>query len=306
MRGHRRPAVHPDDDLRHDLGRPLPAGGARLRLRDGGAALGDGAVRLDHRLSAARLRLRSDRPPQAGDRRRRASCCSACLAWILYGRAGRASRRTSSASSPASPPAPRCCRTPSSRKRTRRELSGTATGVVNFLNFTFSALLGPVFGWLLIARQRRRAARWRSSTTRRRSSRCSTASALAIVLTLLPEGNRTGGSRAPVAARREARHDSAQPEPESTNSCCERCRSLEPVPTAVAHPCEETALAGAIEAGAKGLITPILVGPAAKIREVAAAARHRPRHDARSSTRRTATRRRRRRSSWCARARPSC
>ena len=27
------------------------------------------------------------------------------------------------------------------------EFSGTATGVVNFLNFTFSALLGPVFGW---------------------------------------------------------------------------------------------------------------------------------------------------------------
>jgi hypothetical protein len=26
---------------------------------------------------------------------------------------------------------------------------GTATGVVNFLNFTFSALLGPVFGGLL-------------------------------------------------------------------------------------------------------------------------------------------------------------
>jgi MFS family permease len=29
--------------------------------------------------------------------------------------------------------------------------SGTATGVVNFLNFTFSALLGPVFGWILVA-----------------------------------------------------------------------------------------------------------------------------------------------------------
>ena len=28
-------------------------------------------------------------------------------------------------------------------------VSGTATGVVNFLNFTFSALLGPVFGWRL-------------------------------------------------------------------------------------------------------------------------------------------------------------
>jgi phosphate acetyltransferase len=49
----------------------------------------------------------------------------------------------------------------------------------------------------------------------------------------------------------------------------ERCRTLEPVPTAVAHPCEETALAGALEAGAKKLITPILVGPAAKIRDVA-------------------------------------
>src|SRR5215471_8827524 len=31
------------------------------------------------------------------------------------------------------------------------EVSGTATGVVNFLNFTFSALLGPVFGWILVA-----------------------------------------------------------------------------------------------------------------------------------------------------------
>ena len=48
-----------------------------------------------------------------------------------------------------------------------------------------------------------------------------------------------------------------------------RCQGLEPVPTAVVHPCEETALAGAIEAGAKGLIAPILVGPAARIQEVA-------------------------------------
>ncbi|MGH9867410.1 MAG: MFS transporter [Candidatus Polarisedimenticolia bacterium] len=30
------------------------------------------------------------------------------------------------------------------------EASGTATGVVNFINFTFSALLGPVFGWFLV------------------------------------------------------------------------------------------------------------------------------------------------------------
>ena len=50
----------------------------------------------------------------------------------------------------------------------------------------------------------------------------------------------------------------------------ERCRSLAPIPTAVAHPCEETALEGAIDAGAQGLIAPILVGPEAKIREIAA------------------------------------
>jgi phosphotransacetylase len=52
-----------------------------------------------------------------------------------------------------------------------------------------------------------------------------------------------------------------------------RCASLEPIVTAVAHPCEATALAGAIDAAAKGLIRPILFGPAAKIREIAAAAR---------------------------------
>jgi phosphate acetyltransferase len=51
-----------------------------------------------------------------------------------------------------------------------------------------------------------------------------------------------------------------------------RCRSLEPVPTAVAHPCEESALAGAMEAAAKGLIVPVLVGPTDKIQEVAKAA----------------------------------
>src|SRR5262249_53198212 len=49
-----------------------------------------------------------------------------------------------------------------------------------------------------------------------------------------------------------------------------RCRDLDPTPTAVAHPCEKTALEGAMDAGAKGLIVPILVGPAAKIQEVAA------------------------------------
>src|SRR4026209_2794527 len=72
----------------------------------------------------------------------------ACLAWILYGRTGVlppyvtgliAGMASGAAMLPytvikeANPP----------------EGSGTATGVVNFLNFTFSALLGPVFGWIL-------------------------------------------------------------------------------------------------------------------------------------------------------------
>jgi phosphotransacetylase len=50
-----------------------------------------------------------------------------------------------------------------------------------------------------------------------------------------------------------------------------RCESLAPVPTAVAHPCEATALSGAVEAGKRRLIVPLLVGPAAKIAETAAA-----------------------------------
>jgi phosphotransacetylase len=48
-----------------------------------------------------------------------------------------------------------------------------------------------------------------------------------------------------------------------------QCEGREPIRTAVAHPCEETALSGAIEAAELGLIVPILVGPVAKIREVA-------------------------------------
>jgi len=43
------------------------------------------------------------------------------------------------------------------------------------------------------------------------------------------------------------------------------------VPTAVAHPCEATALAGAVEASENRLIVPILVGPAGKIGEIAKA-----------------------------------
>ncbi|MGH9883308.1 MAG: MFS transporter [Pyrinomonadaceae bacterium] len=72
-----------------------------------------------------------------------------CLAWILYGKAdvfppytvGLVAGIASGAAmlpytviKEANPP----------------QFGGTATGVVNFLNFTFSALLGPVFGWILL------------------------------------------------------------------------------------------------------------------------------------------------------------
>jgi len=48
-----------------------------------------------------------------------------------------------------------------------------------------------------------------------------------------------------------------------------KCKNLEPVPTAVAHPCEATALSGAIEAASHGLIVPILVGPRTKVESAA-------------------------------------
>ena len=52
----------------------------------------------------------------------------------------------------------------------------------------------------------------------------------------------------------------------------ERCKTLEAIPTAVAHPCEESALTGAVEAARAGLIEPLLVGPASKIEQTARSA----------------------------------
>jgi phosphate acetyltransferase len=48
------------------------------------------------------------------------------------------------------------------------------------------------------------------------------------------------------------------------------CRSLPSTPTAVAHPCDESSLRGAVDAARLELITPILVGPRARIEAVAA------------------------------------
>ncbi|MBL8417290.1 MAG: phosphate acetyltransferase [Dechloromonas sp.] len=48
-----------------------------------------------------------------------------------------------------------------------------------------------------------------------------------------------------------------------------RCKEIAPTPTAVAHPCDESSLRGAVEAAEIGIIQPLLVGPRSKIEEVA-------------------------------------
>jgi phosphate acetyltransferase len=49
-----------------------------------------------------------------------------------------------------------------------------------------------------------------------------------------------------------------------------KAQKLPPVTIAVAHPCDQASLESAVEAAKLKLVTPILVGPAARIREVAA------------------------------------
>ena len=49
-----------------------------------------------------------------------------------------------------------------------------------------------------------------------------------------------------------------------------RCKGLKPAVTAIVHPCDASSLRAAVEAGAAGLIIPVLVGPAEKIRQIAA------------------------------------
>jgi phosphate acetyltransferase len=46
-------------------------------------------------------------------------------------------------------------------------------------------------------------------------------------------------------------------------------KAIPPAATLVVHPCDESSLRGTVEAAEAGLIKPILVGPASKIREVA-------------------------------------
>ncbi|QCO57777.1 bifunctional enoyl-CoA hydratase/phosphate acetyltransferase (plasmid) [Pseudorhodobacter turbinis] len=54
------------------------------------------------------------------------------------------------------------------------------------------------------------------------------------------------------------------------NALVKAAADLPPVRTGVVHPCDALSLEGALEAHAKGMIIPVLVGPEAKIRAVAA------------------------------------
>jgi phosphate acetyltransferase len=46
-------------------------------------------------------------------------------------------------------------------------------------------------------------------------------------------------------------------------------KEVPPATTVVVHPCDETSLRGAVDAAEAGIIKPVLVGPAAKIANVA-------------------------------------
>lgn len=46
-------------------------------------------------------------------------------------------------------------------------------------------------------------------------------------------------------------------------------QAIPPTPTIVVHPCDETSLRGVVDSAAAGIIRPILVGPAGKIRDTA-------------------------------------
>ena len=57
--------------------------------------------------------------------------------------------------------------------------------------------------------------------------------------------------------------------PSKYDSLIAAAKAVPTVSTIVVHPCDETSLRGATEAAALGIIDPILVGPAAKIKNVA-------------------------------------
>ena len=80
--------------------------------------------------------------------RHRALVLLACLAWLLYGPVGVLPPYLLGL---IAGPASGAAMLPYTviKEAHSPELNGTATGLMNFLCFTFSALVGPVFGWVM-------------------------------------------------------------------------------------------------------------------------------------------------------------
>src|SRR5258707_7838873 len=75
----------------------------------------------------------------------------------------------------------------------------------------------------------------------------------------------TGRPVAPGAVAASAHHDH-----QKFQRLVAAAQKHPPVTTAIAHPCDQVSLESAVEAAKLRLIVPILVGPEARIREVAA------------------------------------
>jgi hypothetical protein len=109
-----------------------------------------------------------------------------------------------------------------------------------------------------------------------RHDRVSVDATVAAMAQIVTDMNSTykDGSEADWRCRsRSADHIHMEPKHEKYERLIARCKSLDPVACAVVHPCDESSLRAAVEAGQEGLITPILVGPEAKIKRVAAEAK---------------------------------
>ena len=86
----------------------------------------------------------------------------------------------------------------------------------------------------------------------------------------------TGTVTVEAPTRRIAYDELATPElilrhNDAITKLLKRCEGLDPVSCAIVHPCDRDSLLGALEAAKRKLIVPVLVGPEAKIRAVAAA-----------------------------------
>ena len=82
------------------------------------------------------------------------------------------------------------------------------------------------------------------------------------VATVIAPAEKLSAPAITLAAASVQRHDSYR-------LVLDRAGGIPPIACAVAHPCDESSLRGAVEAAAARLMVPILVGPADKIRNVA-------------------------------------